>query len=267
MSQAYESSPPIPSPGDLIWCEEIGAWRAQTKSGRKLIITKKPKLVIKKKKVKTLRIKPKQIDYKALYEKQSLELAEMKQQKDKFEQKYIRERDEQNELVDTHDELINDYNKLVDENTELECEIDRVREENIEMDGTITSLTTEMREAVAEAGRWEREADDYQELWEGAIQEEIEEEVYGIPLSRYFKSQNEEFCVYCDKKENLHYVEGSSTGGYYSCGCDEEDGGLETNNNNRLHQTFRRNVVQLKCCWKNIHRRFQSNYILRCQTL
>ena len=50
---------------------------------------------------------------------------------------------------------------------------------------------------------------------------EKEEKVNGIPLSKYFKSQNEEFCVYCDKKENLHYVDGSSTGGYYSCGCDE----------------------------------------------
>jgi len=50
---------------------------------------------------------------------------------------------------------------------------------------------------------------------------ECKEKVNGILLSKYFKSNAEEFCVYCDKKENLHYVEGSSTGGYYSCGCDE----------------------------------------------
>ena len=64
----------------------------------------------------------------------------------------------------------------------------------------------------------------------GAIQfgcdcgeEDEDEEINGIMLSRYFKSLNEEFCVYCDKKENLHFVDGSSTGGYYSCGCDEEE--------------------------------------------
>tara|TARA_R110002050_G_scaffold298189_1_gene461112 strand:- start:45 stop:890 length:846 start_codon:yes stop_codon:yes gene_type:complete len=54
-------------------------------------------------------------------------------------------------------------------------------------------------------------------------EEDEDEEINGIMLSRYFKSLNEEFCVYCDKKENLHFVDGSSTGGYYSCGCDEEE--------------------------------------------
>jgi hypothetical protein len=49
-----------------------------------------------------------------------------------------------------------------------------------------------------------------------------EEKVFGIPISQYFRSYNEGFCVYCNTTENLHEVDGSSTGSYFSCGCDEE---------------------------------------------
>ena len=52
--------------------------------------------------------------------------------------------------------------------------------------------------------------------------EDEDEEIDGIPMSKYIRSFKEEFCVYCDEKENLHNVNGSSVGDYYSCGCDEE---------------------------------------------
>ena len=51
---------------------------------------------------------------------------------------------------------------------------------------------------------------------------EEDEEINGIPMSHYIRSFDEEICVYCDKKENLHNVNGSSTGDYYICrGCSE----------------------------------------------
>ena len=52
---------------------------------------------------------------------------------------------------------------------------------------------------------------------------EQEEMVYGIVLSKYKQSYNEEFCVYCNTKDKLHLVDGSSTGCYFSCGCDERE--------------------------------------------
>ena len=61
-------------------------------------------------------------------------------------------------------------------------------------------------------------------IWDNhGFRYEEEEEIDGIPMSKYIRSLNEEFCVYCDKKENLHNVNGSSVGDYYSCGCDEDE--------------------------------------------
>ena len=67
----------------------------------------------------------------------------------------------------------------------------------------------------------ERKGNHQADLFCEACEVVKEEEIDGIPMSKYIRSLNEEFCVYCDKKENLHNVNGSSVGDYYSCGCDE----------------------------------------------